>query len=256
MENKIRIGYPAMIFLALLLLFVLNFSAAYSENPLLINVAQTIIIPCVLLIFYVRHKTISVLFIAFLLFSFLGDSTFWFLPHYSAAIGSNILYSLSYLALIAMGIPYFKPTKIDKVVGVYLFFILCINGYFLYTLCNLLGSFITDGTEMILFGAKSMTLLILVFISFAVYLSAQTKASILFLLMAICFAFSDILNYVTHYYIYNWSILMLDRLLHIIGLFFAFKFMVEDTHLLPKKVYFKFFSLKEYIFSRKISWLK
>lgn len=245
-----------MLFLALLLLFGLNFIAAYSENPLLLNVTQVIIIPSVLMIFYVKHKTLSSIFIAFLLFSFLGDSTSWFLPNNSAANGSNILYSLSYLALIAMGIPYLKPTNIDKIVGIYLLLILSINSYFLYTICNMLRSFIADGTEMILFGAKSMALLILVFISFAVYLSAQTKASILFLIMAICFVFSDILNYVTHYYIYNWSILMLDRLLHITGLFFAFKFMVEETHLLPKKVYFKSFNLKEYIFSRKMSWLK
>lgn len=256
MENKIKIGYPAIIFLALFLLFILIFIAAYSENLLLLNASQVIFIPFILMIFFVKHKTLSLVFIAFLLFSFFGDSTPWFLPNDAVANGANIMYLLSYLTLIAMAIPHFKPSKIDKVVGIYLLLILSINGYFLFTICDMLRSLITDSTEMILFGTKSMALLILVFISFTIYLSTQTKESILFLIMAICFAFSDALNYVTHYYIYNWSILMMDRLLHITGLFFAFKFMVEETYLFPKNVYIKSPNTKEHIFSRKISLLK
>lgn len=254
MENKIKIGYPAIIFLALILLFALNFIASYSENPLLLDASRVIFIPFILMIFFIKHKTLSLIFIAFLMFSFIGDSSSWFLPYDSVANGSNILYLLSYLTLIAMAIPHFKPVKIDKIVGIYLLVILLINGYFLFTICDILRSLITDGTEMILFGAKSMALLLLVFISFAVYLCTQTKASILFLIMAICFAFSDVLNYVTHYYIYNWSILMMDRLLHIAGLFFAFKYIVE-TNKVSKNVYVNTAEVKD-VFSRNISWLK
>lgn len=244
-----------MIFLTLILLFTLNFTAAYSENPLLLNASKVIFIPFILMIFFVKHKTLSLIFIAFLLFSFFGDSTSWFLPSESVANGSNIMYLLSYLILIVMAVPHFKPVKMDKIVGIYLLVILSINGYFLFTICDMLRSLITDSTEMILFGTKSMVLLLLVFISFTVYLSTPTKASILFLIMAICFAFSDALNYVTHYYIYNWSILMMDRLLHITGLFFAFKYMVETTTV-SKKVYLHTAEVKESVISRNMSWLK
>jgi hypothetical protein len=236
MENKIKIGYPAKVLLALVLLLILNIIATYSENPLLLNASKIIFIPIILLLFFIKHKTLSLIFIGFLLFSFFGDSASWFLPNTNVANGSNIFYLLSYLILIAIGLPYFKPGKVDKIVGIYLLVILAINAYFLFTICGILKNLITDGTEMLLFGAKSMALMFLVFISFAVYLSTQTKSSILFLIMAICFAFSDALNYVASYYIYDWSILMMDRVLHIAGLLFAFKYIVE-AHKIAKNVY-------------------
>jgi hypothetical protein len=41
---------------------------------------------------------------------------------------------------------------------------------------------------------------------------------------------------VASYYIYDWSILMMDRVLHIAGLLFAFKYIVE-AHKIAKNVY-------------------
>jgi hypothetical protein len=179
-------------------------------------------------------------------FSFFGDAFGLFLVKDSETNGSNMMYFFSYICLIVISISKFKFSNIDKVIGFYLLGTLLINGYFLFTICNILRALITDGTEMILFGAKSMALILLVFISFAVYLGKQTKASILFLIMAICFAFSDILNYVIHYYTYNWSILMIDRLLHITGLFFAFKYIIE-TNKVSKGVYIE--NIQEKTFS-------
>jgi hypothetical protein len=227
MENKIKVGYSAIIIFSLIVLFILNVVAVYSENPLLLNASKVVFIPFVLMLFFIKHKTLNLIFIVYLLFSFLGDSTSLFLPNDIVANGANVMYLLSYLTLIIIMVPHFKTAKIDKIVGTYLLVILVINGYFLFTICNILKSLITDGAEMLLFGAKSMALMLLVFISFAVYLCEQTKSSILFLIMAICFAFSDILNYVVTYYIYNWSILMMDRLLYIAGLIFAFKYIIE-----------------------------
>lgn len=249
MENKIKIGYSAKIFLALILLLVLNIIATYSENLLLLNASKVIFVPIVLMLFFIKHKTLSLIFIAFLLFSFFGDSTSWFLSNDSVANGSNIMYIFSYFILIAIGIPHFKPAKIDKIVGIYLLVILIVNSYFLYTICDVLRNLITDGTEMLLFGTKSMALMLLIFISFAIYLSTQTKASILFLIMAICFAFSDVLNYVVNYYIYDWSILMMDRLLHITGLVFAFKYIIETNKISTDAYNEK--DAKERIFSKK-----
>jgi len=74
---------------------------------------------------------------------------------------------------------------------------------------------------------KSISLIVLVVIAFGVYLNSETKLSILFLIMAISFVFSDILNYVSHYYVYHWSFIMLDRILHVIGLFFLFNYIIE-----------------------------
>ncbi|PKQ44862.1 hypothetical protein [Confluentibacter flavum] len=236
MNNTFKIGYDAMFFFALLLLITLNVFAAYSENPLFLNASKVIFIPFFLIAFCIKKRIVNLVFIAFLVFSFFGDASGLFLVNDFGTTSSNTMYMFSYIGLIVIGASKFKLVNIDKVVGFYLLGILLINGYFLYSLCSMLNALITDGTEMILFGTKSMALILLVFISFAVYLGKQTKASILFLIMAICFAFSDVLEYVVHYYVYNWSILMLDRLLHIAGLFFAFQYIIE-TNKVSKGIY-------------------
>ncbi|WP_100612297.1 hypothetical protein [Confluentibacter lentus] len=229
MNTTFKIGHDAMFFIALSLLMILNVFAAYSENPLFLNASKALFIPFFLIAFSVKNRIVNLVFIAFLVFSFFGDASGFFLANDSGTTSSNTMYLFSYIGLIVLSVSKFKLADIDKVVGFYLLGILLINGYFLYTLCSMLSALITDGMEMMLFGIKSMALILLVFVSFAVYLGKQTKASILFLIMAICFAFSDVLNYVVHYYVYNWSILMIDRLLHITGLFFAFKYIIETN---------------------------
>ncbi|WP_100615573.1 hypothetical protein [Confluentibacter citreus] len=236
MKKIFTIGYEAIFFFALLLLITLNIFAAYVENPLLLNASKALFIPFFLIAFCIKNRIINLVFIAFLVFSFLGDASGLFLVNDSGTASSNAMYLFSYIGLIVIGASKFKLVDIDKVVGFYLLGILLINGYFLYSLCSMLSALIVDGTEMILFGTKSMALILLVFISFAVYLGKQTKASILFLMMAICFAFSDVLDYVVHYYVYNWSILMIDRLLHIAALFFAFQYIIE-TNKVSKGLY-------------------
>ncbi|WP_111306782.1 hypothetical protein [Confluentibacter sediminis] len=230
MKNIFKISYNAVFFLALLSLLTVNFYTAYSEDALFLNTFKAILIPCFLIVFFIKNKRLNLAFAAFLMFSFFGDFSTLFLLNDSNTNTSNIMYLFGYLVLIVISISKFKLADVDKVVGFYLLGILLINGYFLCTLCGILKAVIVDSTEMVLFGAKSMALIFLVFISFAVYLGKQTKASILFLIMSICFAFSDILNYVVHYYIYNWSILMIDRLLYVTGLFFAFKYVIETNN--------------------------
>ncbi|MGE5944504.1 MAG: hypothetical protein ACM31G_09215 [Flavobacteriales bacterium] len=248
MKNISNIGYVAISFFALLLLIISNVYAAYSEEPFFLSISQAIVIPFFLIAFLIKNKILNLVFISFLVFSFFGDTSGLFFVNDSTTNVSNTMYLFSYMALIVIGVSKFELVNIDKVIGFYLLGIFLINGYFLFTLCSMLSILITDGTEMILFGTKSMALMLLVFISFAVYLGKQTKASILFLIMAICFVFSDILNYIEHYYVYNWSILMIERLLHIAGLFFAFYYIIE-VNKVPKGTYVRKDILREKTFS-------
>lgn len=93
---------------------------------------------------------------------------------------------------------------------------------------------IPDQVELGFFVAKSLALLLLVFLSFVVYLNTDSKPSIVFLMGAMCFGFADILYYVSNYYIYSWSFVMLDRVLHVFGLFFVFNYMIGYNRRLKK----------------------
>ena len=90
---------------------------------------------------------------------------------------------------------------------------------------------------MLLFGIKSLSLIVLTFVSFGVYLYTQTKQSELFLTGAIFIGFSVIMNYINLYYLYNWSFVLLQRVLYAVGLFIIFKFiMMTNVDRGPKPI--------------------
>jgi len=218
--NKVFLG-------ALLLLMVLNITGTFSEDALLLNSTKPLFVPVFLIFFLIKDKTISVPFILFLLFSFLGDSVSMFFSNDTFIKASSVMYFLSYLSLLSFLIPKFKLIEFNKVITFYLLVVIMINMYFLYAVYQILKSIIPDSLELFLFGMKSISLIVLVIIALGVYLNSETKLSILFLIMAMSFVFSDILNYVSQYYVYHWSFLMLDRVLHVIGLFFLFNYIIE-----------------------------
>lgn len=231
---------------ALLILLILNIVASYTENVLFLNISKLLFVPLFLVAFLVKNRVLSLAFLAFLMFSFVGDL---FSSLFSGEVFmANALYFLGYVCLLVIAIFNFKFDNIDRIVGAYLLVVLLINSYFLYTICDILNVLIADKMEMLLFGTKSWALMLLVFTSFAVYLSNQSKASILFLVMAISFVFSDVLNYISHYYIYNWSILMLERCSHVVAIFFAFKYLVEQSKVPAKKYIQRNAELQENVF--------
>ncbi len=130
----------------------------------------------------------------------------------------------------------FKRIRIDRVIAIYLIIVVSINSYFIYELYSILKLQITDPIEVNLFAAKSVSLIGLTFLSFVVYLNTESKQSIIYLLVALCFGFSDVLHYISNYYIYNWSFVMLDRVLHVVGLFFLFNYIIGENRLRKRQI--------------------
>ncbi|WP_159024175.1 hypothetical protein [Formosa sp. L2A11] len=123
----------------------------------------------------------------------------------------------------------FKGIKFGTFLGTYLIVVFIVNTYLLYQLYTVLDDIITSPTEVLFFGLRSVTLIVLAFFSFAVYLNADTKSSILYLVMALCFIFSEVLFYIRNYYIYDWSLVLVERLLYGCGLVFLFYYMVTKN---------------------------
>ena len=235
-RNWIKIQYNTVFICVLLLLIVINVIATISENALMLQITNPLFIPLLLLYYFVKNKYISFIFVAFLLFSFLGDSASVLFSNDSVVKASSVLYCISYLCLVYVIASKFKRIEFDKIIGAYLLVVFLINAYFLYTLFNILQAIIPDGLEVTLFGIKSVSLIALALVSFAVYLNSDTKLSILFLVMSLCFVFSDVLHYISYYYIYDWSFVMLNRTLHILGLFFLFNYIIEENRHRKKRI--------------------
>ncbi len=237
MKHWYNLTFNNILFCALLLLLVLNFFSTFIADDLLMNSSVALFIPVFLIFFFLKNNHIGFSFVSFLIFSFLGDTSYYFCSEDTVLETSSILYILSYVQLIIIVLPRFKIFKIDKIIAVYLIVVLSINLYFLYTIYEILKLIIQDHNEVLLIVIKSLALILLALIAFTVYLNTQTRQSILFLVATICFTFSSLINDINYYYLYDWSFIMLNRAAYVLGIYLLFKyFNIENNIRNPKKL--------------------
>ena len=236
MKSSVKFTFNKVFFVALFLLVVMNVVGAISEDPLFLQSTKPLFIPVFLIFFFIKNKTIGIPFSLFLLYSFIGDSASMFFSNETLIKASSVMYFLSYLCLVSFMIPKFNIVQFNKVIAIYLVFVVLINMYFLYAIYGVLKTIIPDTLEVFIFAMKSISLVVLVTVAFGVYLNSETKLSILFLVMALSFVFSDVLNYVSQYYLYHWSFVMVERILHVAGLFFLFNYILEYNAIPRKKI--------------------
>lgn len=235
MKSLLNVSFNKVFVGVLLILVGINVIGAVSENALFLQSTKMLFVPSFLLFFFIKRSSIKIPFVLCLIYFFFGDSASLFFANDMFLNASNVLYFLSYLCLIIFVSQKFRIMEFNKIIAYYLIVVFLINLYFLYTTCSILRVIVPDGAEVFIFGLKSVSLIILLFISFGVYLNSESKISIVFLLMAFSFACSDLLDYVNHYYVYNWSFLMLERILHVVGLFFLFNYIVAYNKLFKKQ---------------------
>lgn len=229
MKDSILLSFDKVFFGALLLLVSVNIIGTYSEDVLFSQTTKALFIPALLILFFMKNKVLSLPFILFFIFSFLGDVSLAFNENEIFIKASSIFYFLSYMCLISIAISKFKFFEIDKVVGTYLIVVFLINTYFLYTFYGILKAIVPDSLEVFLFGVKNISLILLIFLAFGKYLANDTKPSILFLMVALCLVFSTILNYVSLYYVYDWSFVMLERVIYAIGIYLILSYVMEKN---------------------------
>ena len=226
MRNLFKLTFDKVFFSAFFVLIVLTVFGTISNSELIWKLILPLTIPVFLIFFFVQKKYLNIAFISFLIFSFLGDLSSIFFTGTAYVKISSILYFLGYLYLIGMILPNFKILRLDKIITIYLITVFSISIYFLYTLYNMLNLVISDGSEVLIFAVKNLVLIILSFIAFGVYLSNQSKSSVIFLVAIICVVFSTLMRYINLYYIYHWSFEMLGGMLYVSGLYFMFRYMI------------------------------
>ena len=215
-----------MFLCVLFVLIVLNITATISENIVLMQITKPLFVPVFISYYFIKNTHINFIYVAFLAFLFLGDAASIFVNNHFLLMFSSFFYCLSYLCLMAVVFSKLKRIRFDKLVAVYLIVVFLINAYFLYDLFSIVKIHIPDSLEITLYAIKSVSLIILVFLSFAVYLNSDTKQSIVFLLMSVCLLFSDVLYYISNFYINDLRFVMLDRIFHVIGLFLLFNYII------------------------------
>lgn len=231
MKSLLNVSFNKVFVGVLFLLVGINVIAAISENALFLQSTKLLFVPSFLVFFFIKRSSVKIPFVLCLIYFFFGDSASLFFANGMSLNASSVLYILSYLCLIIFVSQKFRLMEFNKIIAYYLIVVFLINMYFLYTTFSILRAIVPDSIEVILFGLKSVSLIVLILIAFGVYLNSESKMSIVFLLMALGFAFSDLLHYVNQYYVYNWIFLMLERILHVVGLFFLFNYIVAYNKL-------------------------
>jgi hypothetical protein len=206
-----------------------NVFATISENEALLQFSKPLFIPVFVMYYYIKNKYISAIFVLCLIFFFLGDFSSVFFSNEQLRQVSSLLYCISYLCLVYAALSKIQQLNFDIVIGTYLIIVFAINAYLMYELFAVLKLQIPNNMEVALFGVKSLSLIILSFVTFIAYLNSDTKESILFLIMALCFVFADVFYYISNYYIYTRSFVVLDRVLHIFGLFLLLNYIIEQN---------------------------
>jgi hypothetical protein len=201
-----------------------NGVATYFENTLIPNTTKFISIIVLLTLYYMVKNRMSNVFLTIFLFSFLGDVFDVFnLGELSGKL-SLTFYLGSYSLLIFVLLGKLKRIKFEGLVSVYLILVLLLNSYFLYVLYGAIKESFSDNANLMLSICHGITLIAMTFLAFAVYLSQETKQSIIFLLMVCCFVFSDVLTYICDLYVYFWLFEFMGNMLHLasLGLFFTY----------------------------------
>ncbi len=229
MKELYPLSFNKIFFGALLFLVTVSVLGIYSEDVLFFQMTKALLIPVLLIVFFMKNKRLSFGFISFFMFSFLGDASLIFFENEVFIKISSTFYFLSYICLIGIAVSKFRFFEIDKVIGAYLIVVFLINAYFLYTLYGILKAIVPDNLEVLLFGIKNISLLLLIFLAFGKYLAKDTKSSILFLMVALCLVFATILNYVSLYYVYSWSFVMLERVIYAVGIYLLLLYVMEKS---------------------------
>ncbi len=209
-----------LVFLMLTALLI-NGVATYLGNTMISNITKlTSIIILLTFYFMVRHRMANV-FLTIFLFLFLGDAFFVFNFGELSGKLSTIFYLGSYSLLIFVLLGKLKCIRYEGLVSIYLIVVLLLNSYFLYVLYGIVKENLSDEVNLAMSVCHGITLIAMSFFAFAVYLSKETTQSIIFLVMVVCFVFSDILTYIYNLYVYFWVFEFMANMLHLtsLGLF-------------------------------------
>ncbi|WP_323787833.1 hypothetical protein [Psychroserpens sp.] len=223
---------PNLIMVIVLTVIVLCSAVATYFDSIMVPKTVKLITVTILMTFYFcqLNKMANVFLTTFLVF-FIGDAFAVFSFGEIMLKLSKSMYIGGYLLLIFILLGKLKKIKFDSLVSVYLILVLLLNSYFLYVLFEVAKENFVDEVNLVLYVCHGITLIALMYFSFAVYLSKETGQSITFLLMVFCFVFSDVLHYINNLYIYFWLFEVFERTLHISALFLLYKY-VYDFHTL------------------------
>lgn len=228
--EKVYARIPFGILVTLVLATILiNGIATYFDYLLIPNATKIASILILLTLYFIKRNQMANIFLTIFSLFFLGDIFSVFNFGDMADKLSKAFYLGSYLLLIFVLLGKLKHIKYEGVVSIYLILVLMLNSYFLYMLFGIVKDNFSDDVNQVLFICHGITLIAMAFFAFAVYLSNESKQSIMFLIMVFCFVFSDVLTYICSLYVYYWLFDFVGNMLHLASLCLLYMYVVNHN---------------------------
>ena len=224
--------------LFVMLMITLNLIAFFTNSDMLLRTVEPLLILPILLFFLYKYSKIRWVLMAFLIFAIIGDFFHLFSITAYGIQMEAIAYCLGYLCLIYEALYRIRKLNLSLLIGVYLVIVFSLNLYFLYTLYDVLKETIENSMELTLVVVRVVSLFLFSLFSFTVYLSAESKQSILLLLMSISLVFSDVLYLISEYYLYHWVLDFLSKSLYLITFYCFYLYVVNYKWLSKPKAKF------------------
>ncbi len=221
-----------MVFVGLFLLVLLAIcSTAFTENILNLRFVILLTVPLFAVLYFLKSRAPSPLMGFFLLFAFLGNA-FSIIFSEAKYVGvSNILYLAASVCLLINVQPKFKRSMQNKNSWLvsYLLGMFVIGLCFLFEITHVFSLLVLKDIEFYVFVFQGIGLLLLVFMSFGVYLNTQSPSAISFLVASISFGFALAVSYISAFYLYDWAFVQLSSLFYLSGLYFMFKYLLMEN---------------------------
>lgn len=208
-------------------LVIFNVIAFFTKADKLLQLIEPLLLLPILVFFFYKYAKIRLVLIGFLIFAIIGDLSSLFDMKANGVGIDAIAYCLGYLCLMYEAIYRIKKLNISVLIGLYLVVVFIINSYFLYVFYSVLKESIVNSFELSLVVVRVVSLLLFSLFSFTVYLSSESKQSILLLLMSISLAFSDVLYLVTEYYMYYWIFDFISKSLYLVTFYCFYQYIVN-----------------------------
>ena len=206
----------------LTVIVIFNFSFSYYGFFFLSKAVTLVIIPLLLAVYFYRQRIMANIFFTIFFLYFLG-MLFNALDHLSisAKLSESFFLGVYFLFIIVM-IGKLRDVKFEGLVSTYLIVSFLVNAFFMYVLFNAFKDSFADSVILTLSISKGIALLIMAFLAFAIYLSRETAQSIIFLVIACCFVFSDVLSFITTMYIEYWLFDGIQKIVQVVGLLLSY----------------------------------
>jgi len=228
-NNSFKLSMKNTILVLLCFLIAVYFSSSYLYDSKWIVCIKPIIIPLFVCYAYIENKRIfSYKYILFVLFFYCSETLMVFSVTHEILVRYSLVFSFfTYLSLINIVFEVVKNSNFQKIIKGYNLFVVLLNAFFLVLVVLILISTLDKYTNyVVVLNAFSAILLAITAI---IYLSAlNSKKSIIYFFGAFAIILSDIFAALVFYYLEDEILNLADRILHFVGFFMIYLFVLEN----------------------------